>query len=127
MAAKLPPARNVNFKTLQIKVTKNHVTSRFVVFSRHETKVKIKVTQFICFSILVLCMVYFLVTHNEARACTIAHRKSRTNKSPNTARTLVALQYLKHMSTLKQNKSEGNISDKRRNILLYYTHITFIL
>ena len=36
MAAKLA-AINENFKTLQIKVTKNHIIPRFVVFSRHET------------------------------------------------------------------------------------------
>ena len=34
---KWPPSRNENFKTLQIKVTKNHIIPRFVVFSRHET------------------------------------------------------------------------------------------
>ena len=64
--------------------------------------------KFICFSILVLCIVHFLVTlsQSEARACTIANTESRTNKSPNTTRTvacttLLALQYLKHISTLK--------------------------
>ena len=36
MAAKLA-AINKNFKTLLIKVTKNHIIPRFVVFSRHET------------------------------------------------------------------------------------------
>ena len=124
---------------LQIKVTKNHIIPRFVVFSRHETVrerfvlYKVKVTQkkvlftvkydlkmkkgkiivilnvfikCICFSILVLCIVHFLVTQSEARACTIANTESRTNKSPNTTITvaftmLLALQYLKHISTLK--------------------------
>ena len=64
--------------------------------------------KFICFSILVLCIVHFLVTlsQSEARACTIANTESRTNKSPNTTRTvayttLLALQYLNHISTLK--------------------------
>ena len=48
---KWPPSRNENFKTLQIKVTKNHIIPRFVVFSRHETVWegfvlnKVKVTQ----------------------------------------------------------------------------------
>ena len=131
--------KNENFKTVQIKVTKNHVIPRFVVFLRHETvwggfvfctrsrspkkvlftvkyDIKIKKGQiivilnvfikFICFSILVLGIVHFLVTHSEERACTIAHTESRTYKSPNTTSTVVctmllALQYLKHISTLK--------------------------
>ena len=57
--------------------------------------------KFICFSILVLCII-----QSEARACTIANTESLTNKSPNTTRpvactTLLALQYLKLISTLK--------------------------